>query len=312
MSLSRSMPKLALPLMLACVAARGVAQAAPADTRRVAPASGQLSAKFSAAAGGRRGYYVTLPANYRSDQRYRLVLVFPGTDTTGAAMQEWFGAGWLPPRVVGLERLMKDTVFIYPDQRYSWVIDDGSRVKGWALGPYAEPYDGNHDIQFAKELLDLAEATYSIDQSKVFATGHSWGGDMAAVVGCFLGDRFRAIAPVAANTPYWFGDPVDTSLCKGNPAVWTFFGLDDEHFGDTSPDGLFGIRQNDFWRARQGCAAGYTVPAGLLETRQYKGCSAQVRLTLYDGGQYSGGGDNPGHLPPDYFLPAVSAWFSGF
>lgn len=44
------------------------------------------------------------------------------------------------------------------------------------------------------------------DTERVFATGHSWGGDMAQVVSCFLGERFRATVPVAANRPYWFED----------------------------------------------------------------------------------------------------------
>lgn len=309
MNISRSVLKFAWPLLLAGIALQSLAQTSSASARRLAlaPPSGQLSAKFSADAGGQRGYYVSLPANYRPDKSYRLVMVFAGTDTTGREMQEWFGAGWLPPTVVGLERLMKDTIFVYPDQRYIWGSD-----KGWALGSYAEPFDGNHDIQFTKELLDRVEATYSIDKRRVFATGHSWGGDMTAVVGCFLGDRFKAIAPVAANTPYWFDTPADPSLCKGDPVVWTFFGLQDDHFGSSSPNGLFGVRQNDFWRRRQQCSASYTVPAGLAETRQYKGCSTGVRLTLYQGGQYSGGGGLRGHQPPDYFLSAVSAWFSGF
>ncbi|MEH6416287.1 alpha/beta hydrolase family esterase [Pseudomonas sp. CGJS7] len=307
----QSVLKLAVPLAFACAAWPGIAQTQSASAATQSPASGQLSTQFSNAAGGRRSYFVSLPENYRSDGSYRLVVVFAGTDTTGGEMQDWFGNGWLPPKVVGLERLMKDTIFIYPDQRYSWDYD-GERLKGWRMGPYASPYQGNADIQFTRELLDLAAANYAVDKQRVFATGHSWGGDMAAVVGCFLGDRFKAVAPVAANTPFWFGTPNDPSICKGDPSVWTFFGLADEHFGDSSPDGLFGIRQNDFWRQRQGCSAEYVVPAGLPETRQYKGGGCKARLTLYAGGQYSGGGDMPGHSPPDYFLPAVSEWFLGF
>ncbi|WP_242112361.1 alpha/beta hydrolase family esterase [Luteimonas aquatica] len=270
-----------------------------------APPSGQISRTFSSDAGDKRSYYVALPSNYTASKSYRLVLVFAGTDTTGKEMREWFGKGWLPPTVTGLESHMSDTIFVYPDQKWSWYGD-----KGWALGPYAGDYGGNHDIVFVKELLAVLQSTYSIDKNRVFATGHSWGGDMAAVVGCFLGDKFKAIAPVAANTPYWFGAPPNPALCVGKPAVWTFFGLDDDYFGDSSPDGLFGEAQNDFWMQRLSCTGAHTTSG---ETRRYTtGCAADLRLTLYAGGQYSGGGGYLGHQPPDYFLTSASNWFSSF
>ncbi|QQP95390.1 alpha/beta hydrolase family esterase [Lysobacter enzymogenes] len=283
---------------LALLAAAGLA--APACA---APPSGQLVRSFSDAAGGKRSYYVALPAGYDPARTYRLVLVLAGTATTGQEMHEWFGQGWNPD-TPGLERLMADTVFVYPDQRYSWDGDNG-----WALGPNAAPYDGWHDLRFIDELLTWVESDYSIDTARVFATGHSWGGDMTAVVGCYLGGRLRAIAPVAANRPFWFGSPPSAKDCTGQPAVWTFFGLADDHFGDSSPDGLFGIEQNDFWTKKLACSNDYDTSG---ETRTYRGCKAAVKLTLYAGGQYSGGGGLRGHQPPDYFLAAVSDWFSSF
>jgi hypothetical protein len=41
---------------------------------------------------------------------------------------------------------------------------------------------------------------------------------MAVVVGSFLGDRCRAALPLA-----------------GQPAIWTIFGLSDDHFAAASP-----------------------------------------------------------------------------
>ncbi|SDY79855.1 polyhydroxybutyrate depolymerase [Lysobacter sp. yr284] len=290
------------PAILALLAVAGLPGPAPAADP--APPSGQRSHVFSDAAGGERSYYVALPANYDRSKRYRLVMVFAGTDTRGREMHEWFGAGWRPPQVVGLEPRMHDTVFVYPDQAYAW-----GDVAGWALGPKARPYDGWHDIRFAEELLAQAERDYSIDTERVFATGHSWGGDMAAVVGCYLGAHFRAIAPVAANRPYWFGSPTSDGDCTGMPAVWTFFGRDDDHFGDASPDGLFGEEHDAFWTARQQCSRDYDRSG---ETRVYRGCKTGVRFTLYAGGQYSGGGGLRDHQPPDYFLQALSQWLYAF
>lgn len=269
--------------------------------------SGQLSGSFSEAAGSNRSYFVTLPKNYTPLKKYKLVLVFAGTDTTGKEMRDWFGSGW-NASAPGLEKNMQDTIFIYPDQKWRWGSD-----RGWALGPNGADFVGNHDIKFTEELLALAKRNYSIDSTKVFVTGHSWGGDMAAVVGCFLGDQFKAIAPVAANRPYWFYNSNNTAIkCKGKPAVWTVFGLADDYFGDTSPNGLFGKEQNKFWINSYGCNASATKKLS-NETIEYTQCkTAPVRLTLYRSGQYSGGGDLTGHYPPDYFLKNVSTWFSSF
>jgi polyhydroxybutyrate depolymerase len=264
---------------------------------------GQLSIKFSKSAGDTRSFFVVLPAHYSKAKRYKLVLVFPGTDTTGKEMHDWMGKGW-SSSAPGLESQTPDTIFIYPDPKWRW---DGAL--GWALGPYAAPYDGNHDLKFTEELLAYAKRTYAIDQKRIFATGHSWGGDMAAVAGCFLGNRFRAIAPVAAHRPYWFKTPPDTSLCKGKPDVWTFFGRKDDWFADASPDGQFGIEQNDFWRRRLNCSGASKLSG---ETNQYTHCAADLRFTLYAPGQYSGSGKHLGHQPPDTFMPMVAKWLSGF
>ena len=199
---------------------------------------------------------------------------------------------------------MPDTIFIYPDPKWKW----GGKF-GWALGPSAAPYDGNHDIQFTAELLALAKRKYAVDPQRIFATGHSWGGDMAAVVGCFLGDQFKAIAPIAANRPYWFEGRGGPPPCRGKPAVWTFFGLSDDWFGATSPNGKFGREQNAFWRKHLNCKAARKVSG---ETEQFTTCDSDLRLTLYAPGQYSGGGGHRAHQPPDYFIPEISKWLMAF
>jgi polyhydroxybutyrate depolymerase len=55
------------------------------------------------------------------------------------------------------------------------------------------------DVRFVSDLLDTLEATRCIDVSRVYATGVSNGGGMAARVGCDLSARFAAIAPVAGG-----------------------------------------------------------------------------------------------------------------
>jgi len=157
------------------------------------------------------------------------------------------------------------------------------------------------------ELLDLVEASYCVDRERIFATGHSWGGDMAAVTGCFLGDRVRAVAPVAANRPYWFepaggGEPG----CVGDVAVWTFFGEADDHFTSQPHPGAYGEEQDAFWMARNGCTGGTTeLGFGVDgECIEHGGCAEQTRFCLYDA--------STGHQRPGYYPTAVRAWFGGF
>ncbi|OCA79492.1 hypothetical protein BBH99_18820 [Chryseobacterium contaminans] len=283
------------------------------NVSRSVPGSGQKTYTFSTAAGGKRSYYISVPANYNSTKKYRLLFVFAGTDTTGKFMYDWLGQGW-NPNIPGLEKLMDNTIFVYPDQKYYWGSD-----KGWALGDYGKTYSGYHDIQFTKELLDLVKNTYSIDNSRIFATGHSWGGDMTNVTAYFLNGEFKAVAPIASNRPFWFednnGNFISNQNYWGNTAVWIFFGLADDHFGSTSPNGLFGEEQAEFWVPENGGDLNqYTTDTignqGDI-TKTYTGTS-EVKLTLYKGGQYSGGGGLLGHQPPDYYFKAVTDWFKSF
>jgi poly(3-hydroxybutyrate) depolymerase len=82
-------------------------------------------------------------------------------------------------------------VFIYPGGLL--LPDRGST--GWTLS------DGSDDLLFVDTLLDKYTSELCIDQNRVFATGHSFGGCMSNAVGCFRGEVFRAIAPVAGCGP---------------------------------------------------------------------------------------------------------------
>jgi len=65
---------------------------------------------------------------------------------------------------------------------------------------------GINDVKFIKQLVDFMEANYSVDASRLYATGISNGGFMTSRLGCEIGNKFAAIAAVAAtmgtDTPY--------------------------------------------------------------------------------------------------------------
>ncbi|MGM3174168.1 alpha/beta hydrolase family esterase [Dickeya lacustris] len=266
---------------------------------------GKVFWAFSDKAGGERSFYIVPPRDYNKYTQYKLMIIFPGTHTTGKEMHEWFGKGWWGSGAEGIESQMTDTLFIYPDQKYAW-----NGKKGWALGPFAQTFGGREDLAFVDELITLAIEKYNVNPQKIFATGHSWGGDMAAVAGCFLGDKLAAIAPIAANRPYWFETQGQPLLCKGHPAVWTIFGLSDDFFGAASPNGLYGREQNAFWRKHHSCTT--ETESFIRETVKYSNCNSEVLFTLYAAGQYSGGGGHPNHQPPDYLIAEMAKWFTRF
>ena len=246
--------------------------------------------------GVERSLYLSIPASYNPVQPHRLVFGFSGTDWIGEQIR-----GYLD-----LESYGTNTIFVYPDPL--WRDFEGwGTYGGWLLGPHAYPAHGTDDLEFVAHLLDTLPSQYCIDEQQIFATGHSWGGDMAQVVSCFLGDRFTATVPVAANRPYWFTDEQGVPIsCSGDTAVWTMFGEADDHFTWQSYPGEFGDECRDFWLNDRDCATQATeFYLGDDVCLAYTDCDAEVRYCLYD--------ERYAHqLPWDSFSQATMEWFDSF
>jgi polyhydroxybutyrate depolymerase len=58
---------------------------------------------------------------------------------------------------------------------------------------------GINDVSFFNQLADHMIANYSVDASKIYATGISNGGFMSSRLGCELSNKIAAIAVVAAT-----------------------------------------------------------------------------------------------------------------
>jgi poly(3-hydroxybutyrate) depolymerase len=84
-----------------------------------------------------------------------------------------------------------NAIVIYPEG-----LDVQPGSTGWNLE------DGSDDLAFVDALLDKYSGELCLDLNRVLATGHSYGGCMSNTVGCFRGDVFRAIAPVAGCGPF--------------------------------------------------------------------------------------------------------------
>ncbi|MAA78345.1 MAG: hypothetical protein CL916_03725 [Deltaproteobacteria bacterium] len=243
-----------------------------------------------------RSFYLSIPMSYDPEQLHRLVFGFSGTDWVGSQIQDY----------LGLEEYGTNTIFVYPDPLWR-TFEGWGTYGGWLLGPHAYPAHGNEDLDFVEELLNTLSAQYCIDEQSVFATGHSWGGDMAQVVSCFLGDRFTATVPVAANRPYWFEDEQGRAIsCSGDTAVWTMFGEADDHFTGQSYPGEFGEECRDFWVHERNCSTqSNEFYLGEDLCFSYSDCDAEVRYCLYDE-QYAH------QIPWDYFSKSTMEWFESF
>ncbi len=248
---------------------------------------------------GTRGFYLSVPAGYDPDVPSALVVGYPGTNWLGEQVQPYLGLESVEPQ--------SNEIFVYPDPLWHDFAGWGN-LGGWILGPYAQPADGNEDLVFTEALLDWVEANYCVDTERVFATGHSWGGDMAQVVSCFLGERFTASVPVAANRPYWFEAGTEWVNCSGETAVWTMFGVADDHFTSQAWPGEYGDECRDFWLDTRDCdgADSYT-DLGFGEQDEcveFTGCSSPVRYCLY--------GPDTAHQVPAYYAEAAMEFFRGF
>lgn len=254
----------------------------------------QLARAFSEAADGERSYFLTVPTDYDPTVAHRLVVVYAGTNWSGEMIRPYFG----------LEDPAEPEIYVYPDLQFH-DFDGWGNLGGWLLGPHARPADGLEDIEFTRELVAHLGDTLCIDPTRVFATGHSWGGDMAAVVGCFLGDTFRAVAPAAANRPYWFEPDAGDFACVDTVAVWTFFGQNETHFTTQTYPGEYGDQQDAFWAAELECDAGDPVAIdGWPECTEHIDCDEPVRYCFYS--------PDSGHQIPAYFTEAIMGWFRSF
>jgi polyhydroxybutyrate depolymerase len=163
------------------------------------------------------------------------------------------------------------------------------------------------DVRYVLDVIESAGARACIDRARVYATGFSGGARMSSLLGCRLGDRIAAIAPVAGLR--WPGP------CEGRPVpVLTFHGLADRQntydgrvegrdgeWVESVPEALAG------WASHNGCDPDviFEDPEGPLSTLRYGGCDggAEVRLIRIDG---------LGHAWPRAEIDATAAMWEFF
>lgn len=141
--------------------------------------------------------------------------------------------------------------------------------------------DVTDDVAYFRELVRTVKETYSIDDTRVYATGHSNGSCMTWLLALEASDLFAAAAPVGSN----MGAFRETVPAEGEPMpVWFMKGQYDGEDGASLAEGTLSAQVMSYWTAFNGVApasVGKADASGTFVTRD--SCNSQgvpmVRFT---------------------------------
>jgi poly(3-hydroxybutyrate) depolymerase len=174
-----------------------------------------------------------------------------------------------------------------------------SPVNGTPSTGWANP--NGRDVTFARALIAWASARLCIDSSRVFSTGHSFGGMFSDTLGCEAPDAFRAVAPMAGRLCR--GVDLNCSLAttncmQRNVAAWVAHGA-----SDTVVATSFGVEARDYFIALNHCTmtSAPTTPSPCVT---YSGCDSGYPVHYCE--------FNGGHVVPSFAGAGLWAFFSQF
>lgn len=226
-----------------------------------------------------RSAIVHVPRTARRGARLPLVLAFHGAGGTGSHMASYST----------LEALSDSAGFVS-------VFPSAARPhRRWVLAE--EDAGGPQDLQFVGQVLDRAEDLVCVDPTRVYATGVSNGGGMAARLGCEMSDRLAAIAPVAGGY-----STLDACHPSRPVSVLEMHGTRDlvVPYAGKPPDGAGSV--GGFlgqWTSLDGCSgrptrSGYGPSSVIFRWRHCEAGTEVEHIKIYGGGHAW-----PGARPPD-------------
>jgi len=100
------------------------------------------------------------------------------------------------------------------------LTDPEGKKPGWQKGPADQ---NDRDLKFFDAVLSSVKKDFSIDENRIYATGHSNGGAFTYLLWAKRGDVFAAFAPVAAAAGLYFADakpkPLFHAASESDPLV---------------------------------------------------------------------------------------------
>jgi polyhydroxybutyrate depolymerase len=283
-----------------------------------------------------RNFLVHLPNGYDAHKKYPVVLVIHDRDNDAADMS----------RISGFDQTADQfgSIVIYPNAVHERWLSGGEDSGGSRNGGYGRQHGGGgggmggggigggghrgggggypggsggggqhsaaqttNNLAYFNALLDQVETEYSIDTTRVFATGFSEGALVDFQLGCNLSYRIAAIAPLGATLPKseadickdWNGRPVALLMIEGTsePVM--------PYKGRTQPAPALSAEDTvKTWSKMDGCS-GKSQQTKLnppdksdLETRvdTFSDCQQGTQVSLYsiqEGGHFWPGGEQP-------------------
>lgn len=130
------------------------------------------------------------------------------------------------------------------------------------------------DVRFVNEMLDDIAKIVAIDQSRIYATGHSNGAMMVHLLGCELSDRIAAIAPVGA--------PLGVRRCEPERpiSVLYFHGTADENAPYDGGVGDNSVSKTEFMSA-ESCTRGWVERVGADSEPVEERTNGEATITTY-------------------------------
>lgn len=227
--------------------------------------------------GQARRFLLVLPEGYDADRAYPFVFMFHGRGGDGPQFRTYNGVE---------EASDNNAILVYPDALPN--AQQGG-LTGWDLSA------NGIDIAFMDQLLADFTANLCIDETRIFATGHSHGGFFSNAMGCARGETIRAIAPVAGGGP--------GAGCEGSVAAWLAHHTDD----DVVPVALGKITR-DHWVEDNGCSE-ETTPTDPEPCVAYQGCNEGHDVVWCEHTLEESFGP---HAWPSFAGPAIWTFFSAY
>jgi len=195
-----------------------------------------------------RRWLTYIPSSYDESKEYPLIVGMHGGSNDAAAFvgdSMWHNAA----EKYGL-------IIVFPNafpsaySAFNWIP-----TPVWNQGIPA-PTDPADDVTFIKEVITRTKQNYSIDASRVYATGHSSGGGMTWRLGLVAPEYFTAIAPAGytvSATPTYQGIPDSDVIPLEVPLpVWVFMGRYDQVGADEFRGGNWNDLCLNYWAGRNG------------------------------------------------------------
>lgn len=239
--------------------------------------------------GTKREFIVTLPENYDHSKSYPLILAWPGLG--GSAIGVASGSGYTKGEYFGILKASENQAIFVSGQGLPEVIPGWGSKAGWNNR-------NDRDVTFAWSLINWAESNMSIDESRIFSTGMSYGGMFSNLLACRLGNKIRAIASMSGS--FWqVGIENPYAQCyRKKVAAWFAHGRNDR--GVVYETGEF-VR--DYFIRVNECSFSYTeiTPRGCI---RYNDCASGYPVVWCK--------HSIGHAIPKYAGKEIWDFFSQF